>query len=510
MQTNYIRVIILSFFTFLFFNIKAQNVGVNATGIAPDVSAGFDVDFTNKGLLIPRVALTGINDAATIFTPAKSLLVYNDGSILTPAGYYYNSGTTIAPVWVQLLNGGTPGTAWLLGGNTGTTAGTNFIGTTDAQDLVFKTNNTEQMRVLSSGNIAIATPTPTTNYLLTIKPTTNSLRSGISISMSGATSIAYGINISAGNTKSRGFFYANTTIGAGVIYGTGSELSNTYIVSGYTAYRNSTNSASYGLYGINGTNASYATNANTWAAFLQGRTVISSETSPSSPLGTDLEIRNTTPGIGNPATLSLRQTTANTTSNTVLTQINFGDNHSTSPQASLSVIRDAAGGIGDLPTAIAFSTTPDGTSTLTERIRITSAGNVLIGTSTPVNNAILSLKDGHLQTSQTTPPTIAANANAGVASTASLSATSNDIVGQITLTEGTSGWLSGVQCTVNFNKAYTSAPIVLLTAINSIAASGTPSQQVFVTSTTTTFSINFVVSASANLNWKWNYVVLEP
>lgn len=37
-------------------------------------------------------------------------------------------------------------TAWSLTGNTGTTAGTNFIGTTDSRDLVFKTNNTEVLR----------------------------------------------------------------------------------------------------------------------------------------------------------------------------------------------------------------------------------------------------------------------------------------------------------------------------------------------------------------------------
>lgn len=38
-------------------------------------------------------------------------------------------------------------TGWLLTGNSGTTAGTNFVGTTDNQDLVFKTNNTESGRL---------------------------------------------------------------------------------------------------------------------------------------------------------------------------------------------------------------------------------------------------------------------------------------------------------------------------------------------------------------------------
>jgi hypothetical protein len=40
--------------------------------------------------------------------------------------------------------------AWLTNGNSGTVAGTNFIGTLDNQALVFKTNNAENMRILTS------------------------------------------------------------------------------------------------------------------------------------------------------------------------------------------------------------------------------------------------------------------------------------------------------------------------------------------------------------------------
>lgn len=40
--------------------------------------------------------------------------------------------------------------SWNLLGNTGTTAGTNFVGTTDAQNLVFKTNGTTRMTILSA------------------------------------------------------------------------------------------------------------------------------------------------------------------------------------------------------------------------------------------------------------------------------------------------------------------------------------------------------------------------
>lgn len=43
--------------------------------------------------------------------------------------------------------------SWSLNGNAGTTPGTNFIGTTDNKDLVFKTNNVERVRIDKNGNL---------------------------------------------------------------------------------------------------------------------------------------------------------------------------------------------------------------------------------------------------------------------------------------------------------------------------------------------------------------------
>ncbi len=52
----------------------AQNVGINATGATPNASAGLDVDFTNMGILIPRMTTAQRNAVAT---PATSLMIFN-------------------------------------------------------------------------------------------------------------------------------------------------------------------------------------------------------------------------------------------------------------------------------------------------------------------------------------------------------------------------------------------------------------------------------------------------
>jgi hypothetical protein len=53
------------------------------------------------------------------------------------------------------------GSAWALTGNSGTNPAVNFLGTTDAQPLVIRTNNTERVRVTATGNVGIGTAAPT-------------------------------------------------------------------------------------------------------------------------------------------------------------------------------------------------------------------------------------------------------------------------------------------------------------------------------------------------------------
>ncbi|MGD0711969.1 MAG: hypothetical protein ABR968_12405, partial [Bacteroidales bacterium] len=106
----------------------------------------------------------------------------------------------------------------------------------------------------------------------------------------------------------------------------------------------------------------------------------------------DFEIQNLTAGANNPATLTLRQSTQTTVTGNLIGNINFGTSYQANPQAQIQVLRDAASSnSSDLPTAMAFSTIPDGSTVLTERMRITNGGNVGIGTSTPDASAALDI-----------------------------------------------------------------------------------------------------------------------
>ncbi|SEM25341.1 hypothetical protein SAMN05421856_1021, partial [Chryseobacterium taichungense] len=67
----------------------------------PDASAALEVASTNKGMLIPRVALMSSTDQTTISAPATGLMVYNTGaSTLTYKGFVFWNGTE----WRQIDN----------------------------------------------------------------------------------------------------------------------------------------------------------------------------------------------------------------------------------------------------------------------------------------------------------------------------------------------------------------------------------------------------------------------
>jgi uncharacterized protein (TIGR02145 family) len=73
--------------------MNAQNVGINSTGVPPHPSAGLDINFTDRGLLIPRMTTAQRN---AIASPTLSLLIFNTDNNCFQT---YNS---IAGVWENL------------------------------------------------------------------------------------------------------------------------------------------------------------------------------------------------------------------------------------------------------------------------------------------------------------------------------------------------------------------------------------------------------------------------
>ncbi|MEI6434825.1 MAG: hypothetical protein WCP32_08275 [Bacteroidota bacterium] len=103
MRNHYKFYFILGFFVFVPCFFGLAQVGINSNNSAPDASAGLDVNFTNKGFLPPRVALTALNSALPVTAPAEGLLVYNTALAGTPpnnvtTGYYCWSGSKWMPV----------------------------------------------------------------------------------------------------------------------------------------------------------------------------------------------------------------------------------------------------------------------------------------------------------------------------------------------------------------------------------------------------------------------------
>ncbi len=150
------------FMGILFFHLAADaqvKIGDNATSI--NTASILELETTNKGFVLPRVSLTATTSSSPLDAGLLTgTVVYNTNSSTTGGsgiGVYYWDGSK----WNYLTNTNTSLNYWSLTGNSGLSAATNFIGTTDAVDLVVKTNNATRMRIKSNtGYVGINTASP--------------------------------------------------------------------------------------------------------------------------------------------------------------------------------------------------------------------------------------------------------------------------------------------------------------------------------------------------------------
>ncbi len=156
-------------------------------------------------------------------------------------------------------------------------------------------------------------------------------------------------------------------------------------------------------------------------------------------------------------------------------------------------------GSGNYGTKMYFATTNNfNTVGAVTRMTIDHIGNIGIGTTSPAADARLAIKDGHLQSQQTTPP-VAVAAN----STYTLS-NATDVAGNITITPTATGVAGNV--VITFNKSYFVPPIVVLTPANLLAANNITN--VYVSSTVSTFTVWFSTAIST-FTYKYNYQIIE-
>jgi len=125
-----------------------SQVGIGTT--VPNFSSKLDVTATDKGILVPRVAIVNLSTAAPVTAPAESLLVYNT-TVATGVGFHYWDGVK----WTPLAGSAGLDTDWTVVGNDMYNANSDYIGigTTTPTVLLHIEDIAPTMR-LSSGTEA--------------------------------------------------------------------------------------------------------------------------------------------------------------------------------------------------------------------------------------------------------------------------------------------------------------------------------------------------------------------
>lgn len=232
------------------------------------------VTFTNTG----RVGIGTTAPDTTLHVVGSIKMV--DGNQAT--GYIMVSDANGVGKWTDGSTISSLGNDWHITGNSGTTAGTNFIGTTDAVDWVIKTNNTERARVKSTGNVGIATTTPGATLdvngsgIIGTSNTntgTNAVATGISNNTAGNYSFTAGQSntITSDGTRGAVFNQSNSVTGNNSIAGgfQSNAGGNISFALGYADTATGQGSAAFGFSNIASANYTFAAGSNNNATAAQ-------------------------------------------------------------------------------------------------------------------------------------------------------------------------------------------------------------------------------------------------
>lgn len=177
--------------------VAQTNLNVGIGTLTPDSTAILELLSTNKGMLAPRVTEA---QKVAIASPATGLLVYqtNNATIAPYAGVTPTFWVYTGSLWVPLQ---TQQLSWSILGNASTNPTINFLGTTDAQDLVQRTNTLERLRFYSAGHVGLINTTNTAQALQFYEPSGSgtdfsSFHAGIQ-----STNVAYTLPTSSGTSS---------------------------------------------------------------------------------------------------------------------------------------------------------------------------------------------------------------------------------------------------------------------------------------------------------------------
>ena len=539
------------------FTLPAQ-VKIGAPG-DPDINAVLELAGTSKGLLLPRIALTGTTSPAPLSAHIPGMVVYNTvtSSDVKP-GYYCNDGTK----WIRIT---TSQETWALTGNLGTNPVLDFIGTSDSTDLKIRTKNLDRIRIAAAGWVEIGT---------SLLPNSVRLKIAGSATGDGAAGLGLDPNISATADNQVLYSFRNnpifgTSFDPLQVYGSATEFSysgraQNFLAASWnsvqTAGANSYPNIVAGVYGNASRSSSGASDGNFYGGYFRaqssGGSGIATELfgllghaslSGSSALSLSYlgGLANIVSNFNPNATVLSLYGIRNAISQSAATTIAAAYGFQNTITASAGNITDAYGSLvsfntnsfGTITNAFGHYISPISSSTsvasyraifvgnitvpvglrrvfeyggtgINEPFIINADGSVMIGNTTPVSGAKLSIHNGHIQSSQTSKPLISAGAPIGTGGTASLN-DATDMAGSITIDLGTGAWGTGVIVTVSFSRAYTNPPIVIITPTNANAALGVINQRPYVAATTVTFSIVFQAAATNGNAMTFNYHVIE-
>jgi hypothetical protein len=361
--------------------IYGSNAGsLNLQGGAAQPGAGIRITGRLRG-----------TDPATIqfFTASSSNSLSSFERLRITSAGLVGIGTSVPSFPLHVVTSGNSGLAVYTGTSganqvyLGNTAGESVVGTLSNQNFGIVTNGGQKVTVTTGGNVGIGTTSPTETLNVVggnIKVDSSARRIGYWEASS--TNDGYIVPYTAG-----GEFEINNTFTSGAItFRTGTARSE----------RARIDSSGRLLVGTSTARSNLSPAGNTAQFQVEGASndtnkiaIISSLSSAiaAAPAGIYLSRAGST-GIGSTVIVA---------DNNQLGQITFQGCDGTNfiPAASITSEVDGTPGANDMPGRLVFSTTADGSSSPTERMRITNGGRILVG----ITSATTISADARLQTS---------------------------------------------------------------------------------------------------------------